>query len=316
MRLSQQRLNNALEALRDAKNTMGLVSVDAQRLVLQGAITAAESDRAQTHASLAASRAKLKVLHGTVAALPERVTTDEVVGHSDLALDQMRQQLYGLEIRQAEVTSKYTDAYPESRIVKEAVNKAAGILRKQEPNRTLRTTTLNHTRQQLELALLDEESNASSLAGRALEIDQQLAALGNRGRKLNDQETQIAQLQKQVDLCSAAYTTYATKLEQSNADQMLSSERVTNVNLLQPATYVARPVSPNKRAVLAMGLLLAIGASIGLALVAEYMSPSLPTPTDAFSQEASRRRPEAKRAAGNGRHRSMLATSSGEATRT
>jgi uncharacterized protein involved in exopolysaccharide biosynthesis len=307
-------LNNARESLRDAKNRMGIVSVETHKLVLQGAITAAESDRAQTQASLAASRAKLEMLRGTLATLPERITTDEIVGYPNVAADQMRPRLYDLEIRKAEMAAKYTDVHPHSQAARAALQEAVGIFDKQALQRTQRTTTLNTTRQQLQLALLTEGSNASSLAARMQAVERQLADLDKRVHTLNDQETRIAQLQDQVDLCSADCTHYAKKLEQSSADQLLKSERITNVNLLQPATYVAKPVRPNKQTLLAAGLILAIAASLGIALLAEALDPSVKTASETFAQDASRSRWATDPAGANNRRQGALAMSSGETT--
>src|SRR4051794_16434616 len=68
--LLRKQLGDALTKLRDAKNSMGIVAVDNQRLVLQREVVDAEMKFAQTTAALAAGRNRVNALRSGFLGLP------------------------------------------------------------------------------------------------------------------------------------------------------------------------------------------------------------------------------------------------------
>jgi hypothetical protein len=57
-------------------------------------------------------------------------------------------------------------------------------------------------------------------------------------------------------------------------------ERITNVNVAQPATFEAKPVSPRKQLNLALGLVIGLAGGVLLALVSDRLDESLHSPED------------------------------------
>ncbi|MCC7424256.1 MAG: hypothetical protein IT428_28645, partial [Planctomycetaceae bacterium] len=70
---------------------------------------------------------------------------------------------------------------------------------------------------------------------------------------------------------------YTEKLEQARIDQALASESISNVSVVQPATYSPQPVSPKKSLVLAAGLVVAVLSALGTIVACEYVRPELLT---------------------------------------
>jgi capsular polysaccharide biosynthesis protein len=76
------------------------------------------------------------------------------------------------------------------------------------------------------------------------------------------------------------YRRYYEKLEQARIDQALEIGKISNVSIVQPATFPMNPVKPNKKRNLAMGLFLGLFGGIGLAFFFEYMDHTLRRPQD------------------------------------
>jgi uncharacterized protein involved in exopolysaccharide biosynthesis len=273
--LLRKNLNDALTKLRDAKNSMGIVGVDNQRIILQREIIDVENKLSQTTAALAASLKRTDSLRTGFLRVPERLSTDEVKGFPNAAADSMRNDLYQLEIREAELASRFTDSFPTLVAVREQIKNAKAPLSKEEHRRTQSTTTVNSIHSQIKLTLLTEEANIQSLTAQKLALADRATELHDRVRALNENEVRIAKLEQEVALCKANYTTYSEKSEQSRIDNALQNERITNVNVVQPASLVASPVSPHKAAVLAVGILSGLVLAIGAALLAEHLDPTL-----------------------------------------
>ena len=89
-------------------------------------------------------------------------------------------------------------------------------------------------------------------------------------RDLNARETQIAELQQRVDLFREKYGTYSEKLEQARMDQALEAERISNVNVVQPPSYVAKAVSPRKGLTLIAAFLFGSVGAVCFAFLKEF----------------------------------------------
>jgi uncharacterized protein involved in exopolysaccharide biosynthesis len=265
---------------------MGIVGVEGQRFILQREVVDTETKLAQSSAMLAAAQKRVDALRAGFLELPERLATDEVKGFANAAADSMRQDLYHLEIREAELASRFTDVFPALVAVREQIRNAKEPLTKEEKRRTQSTTTINSTHHQVKLTLLTEKANIESLNAQKVALSEQLSQLRQRVRQLNENEPQIAKLEQEAALCKANYKTYCEKAEQTRIDNALQNERITNVNVIQPASFVASPISPHKASVLAFGLFCGLVLGIGAALLAEHVDPSLKAPSDVEDQLA------------------------------
>jgi uncharacterized protein involved in exopolysaccharide biosynthesis len=279
--LLQKQLSEALAKVCAAKNELGVVSIDAQRQLIKEETVEIENKLALSRAALAASRDKVEALRQKVTGLPERLATDETQGFPNAAADNMRQDLYQLEIREAELATRFGDKFPALAAIRAQIEAAKKPLGKEERKRTQQTTTVNLVHDQLQLSLLNEESNIASLNAETRSLDGQLAQMHDRVRFLNEHESQIAKLEQEVSLCKANYTTYSEKSEQSRIDAALQNERITNVNVIQPANLVAKPVSPRKLVLLAAGVLGGLALGIGVALFAEFFRSTVKSPINA-----------------------------------
>jgi uncharacterized protein involved in exopolysaccharide biosynthesis len=99
-------------------------------------------------------------------------------------------------------------------------------------------------------------------------------------RDLNGDAIQLDSLQRKADLLEESYKTYAANLEQARIDNAIEEQRISNVNVVQEATFSDQPVSPNKRLAAALGLFIALFGGMGLAFVCEYLDPRLKSPLE------------------------------------
>src|SRR4051812_15978410 len=221
--LLRKQFSDALSKLRDAKNSMGIVAVENQRTILQREVVDAETKLSHTTTTLAAAQKRVQALRSGFLNLPERLPTDEIKGFPNAAADSMRQDLYQLEIHEAELASRFTDEFPALVAVREQIKNAKTPLTKEEQRRTQSTTTINSIHNQIKLTLLTEDANIESLNAQKLALTEQLSQLRERVRLLNDNEPQIAKLEHEVALSKANYTTYSEKSEQSRIDNALQN---------------------------------------------------------------------------------------------
>ncbi len=151
------------EALRDLKTTSGVFSPADQRLNFAARLSRLEEERLQTEAAAKAAETRVETLRKQLSALPAEQVESVTTGFGNEATDQMRGQLYQLEIRQEEAAAKYTNAHPAKQAIDEQVRASRTVADSQEPLRTHVAKGQNRLYQETEAALLQEQA---LLAGR------------------------------------------------------------------------------------------------------------------------------------------------------
>ena len=94
-------------------------------------------------------------------------------------------------------------------------------------------------------------------------------------KALNEHGMQIEKLEREVALLAVNYKTYAESLEHSRVDQALNAEGITNVTVVQPASFEPKPATPRKKLTLILAGLLAVFGGLGLAVASEQLDQTL-----------------------------------------
>lgn len=277
---SRQQLLEAERALRDLKTETRLTDLAEQRRMMAERVMGLEDELAKATRDVAASKARIERLRATLASLPPTEVKEVITGIGNVGTDGMRQQLYALQLREQELLAQCTEMHPMVQHVRQQVAAAKEILRSEEPTRRQVTTEPDLAYEQKHLELLGEQAELAVLEVQAAELCTGLAESRSQLGVLNDNELRITRLQREVDLHDSDYRTYASNLEQSRIDQALEMERISNINVAQPATYEAKPVRPRVLLNLGLGMVVGVFGGLLLALVAEYLDHSFRTPEE------------------------------------
>src|SRR5262249_9114031 len=170
--------------------------------------------------------------------------------------------------------------HPELQRVREQAAAAAEILRREEHEREQLTEGPSRVYEEAQLALLKQEPVVTSLRAKAEALRAQLDRQQGGLKTFNENSLRLARLEREFSLQESHYRRYAENLEQAQIDRALEAERISNISLMQPATYEMEPVRPRLLVNFGVGLLVAVFGSLGLALLAERLDPSVRTPED------------------------------------
>lgn len=270
--LLKSKLDKAVAALRDAKNELGLVTIEGRRNSLQEQIRINRTSIAANSTELAAARATIASLEASLSSLPEQLESQRVVGFPNGAADRARTRYNELKLRETELLARYTESSYEVTSIRKQLEDARRILKQEEALSAQSTTAKNPARQQLKIKLLTENSRVASLLAREKALHQQRARLQAELKSLNAQEGRLAGLSQNVELLRSSHRTYSEKLEQTRIDGALGEERISNVNVVQPATYVTKPVSPKRRLIVLLGAFVAAVGAVGLAFATDFLA--------------------------------------------
>ncbi len=165
--------------------------------------------------------------------------------------DALRQKIYDLSMQESELQSRYTDAYPPLREIRRQKQEAAQAL--------MGIPVAQATGVADAIGVSDGNKLANELA------------------RLNDQDYQLAQLERNVELLEGQYRMHVEKLEEARVNNELSRDKISNVKVAQEATLVRKPDAPKKALLLALGLILATAGAIALAFFSETLDQTLRT---------------------------------------
>jgi len=259
----REELDEATRELGEAKNELGLTTIAGQRELFESQITNLTKEQSDNASSISASNAKLTALRSKL----DPADGDFIpsgTGLTQSSIDQMRDTLYKLQIQEREMGSKYHDSHPALIAIHQQVREVEKILAKQE--------------------LSIELANAASLEARRTAIETSITANADRLKRLNQNEVSIMQLERRVELLRTSFQSYSEKAEQSRVARALDEEQLTNLKVVQPATYVAKAVSPKVAIVLPLGVFVAAFGGLAVALLFEFFDHSFQTPEQIESQ--------------------------------
>jgi uncharacterized protein involved in exopolysaccharide biosynthesis len=181
----------------------------------------------------------------------------------------MRVQLYNLQLRDLELRQKLPDGHPDLQRIHQQVDAANQILRKEEQAREQFTEGPNRLYEEAQLALLRQEPLLASLQAKADALRRQTSEVRNEQKAVNETSLRVARLEREVALQEANYRKYAENFEQAQIDRALEAERISNISIVQPATYEIEPVRPRLWVNLGLAVFVAVLGSLGMVLFLE-----------------------------------------------
>lgn len=274
------RLAATSDALIAKKNDAGVLLLDEQRKNVEKQVSDLADRLRIAQSEIAGSTARIGALEDALAFLPERIETERTTGISNDAYDRMRDRLYELEIRERDLRARYTETHPTVQAVLEQVREAKALVAEQTPERTQHREIVPPARVKAEEELVAERARKASLTALVEMLQTQKGEVLAGLRNMNDDEVEIARLDREKSVLEGTYRLAAEKLEQARIQQALAEERVSNVNVIQPASFDTKPVSPKTSVVLGAGLLLAILSFVGTAWILDRFDDSVRSASD------------------------------------
>jgi uncharacterized protein involved in exopolysaccharide biosynthesis len=271
-------LARAEDALRAAKEETGLVAPDAQRQALVERIGRVESDLAGVVVSLDAADAELAALRSRSDCTAAPVVAGTTRGLPNQGQDAMRAQVFALQVKELELRSKYPPNHPEVALARQEVTAAEALFAKERADREQVSTAPNPVHQDAELSLARQEAARAALKARHSALEAQLARERERLKTFGRNQTRIAQLQREADLHEGRYRRLVDNLTRSQIDRALEAEKISNVSVIQPATFDPLPVRPSVPLILALGAALAAVGAVGGAVLLDAARPLPLTP--------------------------------------
>jgi uncharacterized protein involved in exopolysaccharide biosynthesis len=268
--LLQQRWQEAAEKLQTAKDRLGVTSLEEQRVAQQRQLNQLRQELHTVEVDLAASRGRLTAMRTALEELPQMAAAGQLHALSE----GVRTSLFQLETRRQELLARYTPEHPLVQLVTEQMAALRERPESLTPEPSQTTLGVHPARQQLETQLPLEQTQAAALEARQAGLRAHYRQLQFDVAACNASEQELNLLQQQADLAAIALRETTQRLEQARLQKELADGRVSNLNLVQPATIAREPVGPKRTLLLGLGLVVSLATGLLVAL-----APALYRPT-------------------------------------
>jgi uncharacterized protein involved in exopolysaccharide biosynthesis/Mrp family chromosome partitioning ATPase len=124
-------------------------------------------------------------------------------------------------------------------------------------------------------SLRDEEVKFAALNAKFRSLKEQIGKAKDELKILNDSEEEYNALQRSVIIKEENYKRYLDNLEQARIAQTLESQRISNISLMQSPTFIAKPVSQERKKTIGLTLFMGLVMGIGLAFLIEYFNHTI-----------------------------------------
>ena len=275
--LLRNRLDRAREELQTAKNRSHLVTVDGQQKLLESQLAKVRNRLVDVDSEMESVRSRVAAYDGILQENSSMITT-AVTGKVNEARDLMRSRLFELEVLQKDLESKFKPGHPKLVSIQNQIKDAEEIVSTQKSSREEVTQAISPAYQQLRENKLVDQAALAGMLQKKQSLTQTLASVHEEIADLNSTERGIASIESEVMILEGRYADSAVKKEQARMDDVLAKERITSVNIVQPATLEMRPVSPNKPFCLVAGLFSALALSLGMPILLEMRHGRGPKP--------------------------------------
>lgn len=263
------RLREEFEAiqaeLRDAKNRIGLASVEGRRAALETQISEVEMKIHEVTSALLASEAKLENLDTAIDALPDPLLKQMVSGTPNDGYADMRARLFELQVQREELGAKFTADHPMYIAIEKQVKKMEALLEKEAPDRSEIIRSISAS----------EKAAQAAMNAQIKSLRVQLAELQESLTLLNNNETNVAFLSLKLTHAQNRYMVYDAKAEDARIEEGLLRQKLSNVRVIQPASYALLPVGPRKSSLLLLVVVCGFIGGSAIALLSEFTDRTL-----------------------------------------
>lgn len=247
----KERVDQRSAELRQAKDDMGLASIDGHRKFLEAQISQIGASRLVAAQKVAETKALSMELTNQLDKQPATIKSEEKQ-IPNTGRDTLVAQLQQVQIQRAELQSRQRN-HPELRAMISQERRLKGELAKQSTkSRSETTQALNVVHQEIAMELAQVKAKAAGHQATLDQLQQQERQAIDQIKGLNEAEINIYNLERQVNLAVKAYTSYAENMEDARMDEELNDSPITNVSIAQAPTLEEKPVSPSKLVVAAL----------------------------------------------------------------
>ena len=272
---------NQMESFRAANN---IASINVQQEALIEQITALDTELNSIHAQVNASNARIAALQNSIESRPDTTELSRVSGITNPAADNIKNRLIELRFKEADLAARYPDDDRGLRDIRQQIQVAVAALQNEAETRAEITTGRDENTDAIRLDVVTERSNLYAGMAQIKLLEGKLQSMRAELDKFSKDEVELARLERAVDIADQEYREYIAHYQRADISAALDTDKVSNVSVIQPASFSSTAVAPKKTLNVLLSLLIGMVGGIGVAYLAEYIDDSIRTRLDVLER--------------------------------
>lgn len=205
--------------------------------------------------------------------------------------DPVRMRLAELQAELSQLSSMYTDKYPDIVRIKNEIDEIESKIRTGKGRDSMgsgagRIPSVSDDPRYLTLStqLADVNSEVKAFREKQIELSRNITLFQGRVERIPQREQQISALMRDYENTRQNYQNLLTKrLDARLAESLEKKQKGEQFRILDPANLPIKPFKPNMIAIVLVGLAGGMGGGIGLVLMLEYIDASFRKADDVYA---------------------------------
>ena len=172
----------------------------------------------------------------------------------------MQAKSFELQVRREETGSKFTAEHPLYIAVNRQAEEIKALLKREAPDRLEIIRSISAAERASQAAM---NAQLESLQNQMIELKESLT-------RLNNNETNVAILSLKLANAQNRYLAYDAKAEDARIEEDLLKEKLSNVRVIQSASFATLPVGPQKSSLMLLVLVCAFVVGCAIAMASEF----------------------------------------------
>lgn len=272
-------LEETEQEIRDFKNRSGFTALQEENLILLERISIERQAIKEAESTIAASEVKVNMLNEKLKNLQKTLGDEGTNLLSGSGVEEVERRLSVLRLQEQELLSTFTEESIPVQEIRRQIREVQAMLAGQPETPQSSRVPLS-IRDQIQSDLLSEESNIIVLKAKLKFLREQLNSSQKELRELNESIPILAKLERKKEKEESGYKKFSESLEQARIDQALKMEKISNISLVQPATFPTRPNPGKRKFILLAGILGGVVCGLGLGFLLENLDHTIKKPED------------------------------------
>jgi len=265
----------------DFSQSRGVFSPEAEKQNLVTTIGEFQVKAKEAQASIAETQERIRSLKAQLASTPSRETTSIRTAENTGVVNQLKSRLSEFELKRIELLGKYEPGYRLVQEIDSQIAQTKALLAEEEKVSTKdETSDWNPIYRMLNQTLATAQTELASYRARYSATVEHIRALQQEARELERKDVAYHDLTRAQKMAEDNYQLYVKKLEESRISNAMDERRIVNVSLVEEAVKPFAPVPTRRSLILVAGSFLAGLSSLGLALVRDFLDPTIRTPDE------------------------------------
>ncbi|MEM7586079.1 MAG: Wzz/FepE/Etk N-terminal domain-containing protein [Acidobacteriota bacterium] len=276
------RWQEAREAFSQFQNEQDASLLAGDETYLREVLSHFESSFAEAETERLELLAMVKFLKSEIQLLPEKITSESLVTENE-GVKYLSARILELEIERSELIARYKPSSARIRSLDQQIAEGKRLLENKETETLAQVTTIvNPARQQLELQLVETETQLRGTTAKVQALTAQIQDYRDKLKWLEGLGTEMERLQDDVKNAKEAYQVYSQKEEEARFSSSLDESGIVNVSIIEAAEIPKRAQPSKARMFVILGLLAGMMLGFVLAFLRDWLDPSIKSSAQAY----------------------------------